>query len=100
MRLATLNTSDGDRVVGVIDDGDDTRFVDLSAADNSIPRSLKALLEQSDGLSRATTAMSAATASGAFVTGRLRAPIVSPGKVICIGLNYRDHAIDSVQCHP
>jgi 2-keto-4-pentenoate hydratase/2-oxohepta-3-ene-1,7-dioic acid hydratase in catechol pathway len=95
MRLATLNTSDGDRVVGVTGDGDETRFVELSAADNSIPHSLKALLEQSDGLSRAATAMSAATASGAFVTGRLRAPIVSPGKVICIGLNYRDHAIES-----
>ena len=26
---------------------------------------------------------------------RLRAPITRPGKVICIGLNYRDHAIES-----
>src|SRR5262249_58170866 len=30
-----------------------------------------------------------------FVTGRLLAPVQSPGKVICIGLNYRDHAAES-----
>ena len=32
---------------------------------------------------------------GPFVTGRLLAPIADPSKVICIGLNYRDHAIET-----
>ena len=26
---------------------------------------------------------------------RMRAPILRPGKIICVGLNYRDHAIES-----
>ncbi len=30
-----------------------------------------------------------------FVTGRLLAPIQQPGKIFCIGLNYRDHAIET-----
>ena len=29
------------------------------------------------------------------MTGRLLAPIADPSKVICIGLNYRDHAIET-----
>ena len=31
---------------------------------------------------------------------RLRAPIPSPGKIICIGLNYRDHAAESKMALP
>ena len=31
---------------------------------------------------------------------RLRAPVPRPGKVVCIGLNYRDHARESGQPLP
>ncbi|WP_248958054.1 fumarylacetoacetate hydrolase family protein [Sphaerisporangium perillae] len=34
------------------------------------------------------------TADGG-VTGRVGAPIARPGKVVCIGLNYRDHAAET-----
>lgn len=95
MRLATLKTSDGDRVVSVIFNNGESQFVDLTSIDNEIPRSLKALLSQTDGLLRAAAASEKGAEAGQFITGRLRAPIVSPGKVICIGLNYRDHAIES-----
>lgn len=95
MRLATLKTSDGDRVVSVIFNDGESHFVDLTSIDNEIPRSLKALLSQTDGLLRAAAASEKGAEAGQFITGRLLAPIVSPGKVICIGLNYRDHAIES-----
>lgn len=95
MRLATLSTNDGDRVVSVIFDGGESHFVDLTAVDNEIPRSLKALLSQTDGPLRAAAASEKGAEAEQFITGQLRAPIVSPGKVICIGLNYRDHAIES-----
>lgn len=95
MRLATLrmNGTDGEfRVVGV---GGDGQFVDLQAVDAGLPKSLKALLAQQDGLDRATAAIEKGISNGTFVTGTLQAPIVSPGKVICIGLNYSDHAAES-----
>ena len=92
MRLATLQTERGPRVVGVALDG---RFVDLCEVDAKLPTSLRAILSAADGLTAAAHALAAGLSKGPFATGRLLAPIADPGKVICIGLNYRDHAIET-----
>jgi 2-keto-4-pentenoate hydratase/2-oxohepta-3-ene-1,7-dioic acid hydratase in catechol pathway len=44
----------------------------------------------------------AAVAGGGLpeVSGRLGAPIARPGKVVCIGLNYSDHAAETGQAPP
>jgi 2-keto-4-pentenoate hydratase/2-oxohepta-3-ene-1,7-dioic acid hydratase in catechol pathway len=73
----------------------DGKFVDLAATEPDLPRDLKALLAQDDGLARARWAADKGLKAGLFVEGRVLAPLLSPGKVICIGLNYRDHAIES-----
>lgn len=95
MKLATLSLNGQERVVGVIGDADAPRFVDLAEMDAALPRSLRGLLTMSDGLARAAQALAAGTAAGRFCTGRLLAPLPDPGKIICIGLNYRDHARES-----
>lgn len=92
MRLATLQTAQGPRVVGVALDG---RFVDLCDIDPKLPTTLKGILEADQGLMAAASALAAGMTKGPFVTGRLLAPIANPSKVICIGLNYRDHAIET-----
>jgi 2-keto-4-pentenoate hydratase/2-oxohepta-3-ene-1,7-dioic acid hydratase in catechol pathway len=92
MRLATLQTETGPRVVGVALDG---RYVDLCQIDVKLPTTLKAILAADQGLMAAANALAAGLAKGPFVTGRLLAPISDPGKVICIGLNYRDHALET-----
>ena len=92
MRLATLQTETGPRVVGVALDG---RYVDLCQIDPKLPSTLKAILETDQGLMAAANALAAGLAKGPFVTGRLLAPISDPSKVICIGLNYRDHALET-----
>ncbi len=92
MRLATLQTENGPRVVGVALDG---RFVDLGQIDAKLPTTLKAILATDQGLMAAANALAAGLAGGPFVTGRLLAPISDPSKVICIGLNYRDHALET-----
>lgn len=91
MRLATIATPTGPRVAAVRDG----KFVDLATAEPDLPRDLKALLAQDDGLARARWAADKGLKAGVFVEGRVLAPLLSPGKVICIGLNYRDHAIES-----
>ena len=95
MKLASLETSAGIRVVAVDQQNGETRFLDLQAIDDSLPLSLKALLAQDGGIPRAAAAVRHESAAEHFVTGTLRAPIIKPGKVICIGLNYRDHAAES-----
>jgi 2-keto-4-pentenoate hydratase/2-oxohepta-3-ene-1,7-dioic acid hydratase in catechol pathway len=91
VRLATISTSTGPRVAAVRDG----RFIDLQGADPDLPRSLKGVLALEDGLNRARWAADRGAQSGLYLSGTLLAPIPDPGKVICIGLNYRDHAAES-----
>jgi 2-keto-4-pentenoate hydratase/2-oxohepta-3-ene-1,7-dioic acid hydratase in catechol pathway len=95
MKLATLATPAGDRLVGVVGDPAKPQYVDLCAVDRSLPATMKSLLAAKDGLQNAAFAILKGTRDKTFVEGKLRAPIPDPGKVICIGLNYRDHAAES-----
>jgi 2-keto-4-pentenoate hydratase/2-oxohepta-3-ene-1,7-dioic acid hydratase in catechol pathway len=92
MRLGTLLTADGPKLVGATLDN---RCVDLCAVDPQLPTTLKATLAHSEGLAAAAGALAHGLSRGPYVTGKLAAPIGEPGKVICIGLNYRDHAAES-----
>jgi 2-keto-4-pentenoate hydratase/2-oxohepta-3-ene-1,7-dioic acid hydratase in catechol pathway len=100
MRLATVQTPQESRVVGVHNDSGTDRFVDLSAADPALPKSLFAILALSDGLDQARAAFAKGISAKQFVTGTLLAPLPVPGKVFCIGLNYRDHALETKQQIP
>lgn len=71
------------------------RFIDLHFADPSLPGTMRPLLGLENGLVRAAAALAAGESSGRFVEGRLQAPVPDPAKVLCIGLNYRDHAAES-----
>lgn len=92
MRLATLETAAGVRIVGVSAQG---KYVDLQQVDASLPNCVKSLLALPDGLDRARRALALGEQQEKFCDGRLLSPIPKPGKVICIGLNYRDHAEES-----
>ena len=91
MRLITYQGQNGPRIAGAGEGG----YVDLNQADPGLPTSLKLLLEQgSEGLRRAQ----AAIAGGRVLDQQpdeLLAPVPDPEKVICIGLNYADHAAES-----
>jgi len=67
--------------------------VDLVATDSSISSSIREILA-GDQLAKASAA--AADDSAVLVSdAELRAPIADPQKIVCIGLNYRNHAIES-----
>lgn len=92
MKLATLMTDRGPRVVGLALDG---RFVDLCAVDAKLPSTMREILAAEGGIAAAAHALASGTTKGPFVTGKLLAPVGNPDKVFCIGLNYRDHAIET-----
>jgi 2-keto-4-pentenoate hydratase/2-oxohepta-3-ene-1,7-dioic acid hydratase in catechol pathway len=73
----------------------DGRIVDLCATDSALPKSVRQIL--SGGESAIRAAEKAASSASAVVRDRvgLKSPIVDPPKVVCIGLNYRDHAQES-----
>jgi 2-keto-4-pentenoate hydratase/2-oxohepta-3-ene-1,7-dioic acid hydratase in catechol pathway len=69
-------------------------IVDLVAADPSLPATLIGLIALGDdGLARAAAAAALGPALDRSDV-MLLPPIPEPGKIICIGLNYRDHAAE------
>jgi len=92
MRIATIHTNAGPRAVVVQGD----HYVDIHATDPALPASVRSLLEQGpNALKAAAEAAKRPTAVKHPVAGaKLLAPVPDPHKIICIGLNYRDHAIE------
>ena len=56
---------------------------------------------EQDGLDRLQTAITRGELSAIDITGnRLGPPLKRPGKIVCIGLNYRDHAAEAGMAIP
>jgi 2-keto-4-pentenoate hydratase/2-oxohepta-3-ene-1,7-dioic acid hydratase in catechol pathway len=92
MRLATLATPAGQRPV--LRSGDD--YVDLLAADSSLPASVRGILAAgSDALGAAKRAAEKSKKRTPVAEAKFLAPVPDPNKIICLGLNYRDHALES-----
>jgi len=88
MRLVTYESPTGPRVAGLRDG----RLVDLNQADPRVPHCVKRLLASGlEGLARAAAALAEGPAM-ALDEVRLLPPVPRPEKVICVGLNYADHA--------
>jgi 2-keto-4-pentenoate hydratase/2-oxohepta-3-ene-1,7-dioic acid hydratase in catechol pathway len=101
MRLATLLTSNGPRAAALLGGVNGDRYVDLSATDASIPNSVKAIIADPALLKAAAAAIARPNAvTVAVATATHLAPVPDPQKVVCIGLNYRDHAIESKMAIP
>lgn len=90
MKLVTYKSDHGVRVAGLRGDA----IVDLQQADPALPSCPKALLAQGpEGIRRAEKALAIGRPLDRSVS--LVAPIPNPEKVICVGLNYADHARES-----
>jgi 2-keto-4-pentenoate hydratase/2-oxohepta-3-ene-1,7-dioic acid hydratase in catechol pathway len=88
MRIVTFQQSGKTPEPGVIVDG---KVVSLAGA--GYPDVLSLIMAGDAGLQAARSARPSAGVDLGSV--KLLAPIPRPGKVICVGLNYRDHAIES-----
>ncbi len=93
MRLVTFSHPSGPRLGLRLGDV----MVDLKAAAPGLPCSMKALLALGDaGLEavREAAATAPASAQVRFSSVRLLPPVPDPGKIVCVGLNYVDHAVE------
>ncbi len=97
MKFLTF-VEDGEARLGVVDG---ESVIDLGRADRSIPSSLRVALRAGVDL-RAAAAHVLATDSPRLPLASLTlAPVVpEPGKIICLGLNYYDHAKESGRQKP
>jgi 2-keto-4-pentenoate hydratase/2-oxohepta-3-ene-1,7-dioic acid hydratase in catechol pathway len=89
LRLVTFESS-GVRRVGAHVEND---IVDFAAASPSLPKDMRSFLEAGkSAIQVARDIVASGTSRVPLKSTRILAPISNPEKVICIGLNYVDHA--------
>lgn len=93
MRLVTYASHSGAGPAAVVPSAEGDRVLDLGAIAGSVTQ----LLASDAALAAARAAVEAAdvTALPAFDRAALQAPVV-PGKILCLGYNYRGHVPDGV----
>jgi acylpyruvate hydrolase len=89
MKFTTF-LKDGQPRLGLVDG---TSVIDLNAARPDVPADLRAALTAGVDLAAAARAALASGAARLPLAGLELAPLVpEPGKIVCLGLNYYDHA--------
>ncbi len=97
MRLVAFEEA-GSARLGV---AENNNVVDLAAAAPSLPRDLVGLIAMGRrGLEQAADAAQKATARKPLDGLRLLPPVPRPGKIVCLGLNYADHAAEGGNAKP
>jgi 2-keto-4-pentenoate hydratase/2-oxohepta-3-ene-1,7-dioic acid hydratase in catechol pathway len=92
MRLVTVRTERGPRACGEFEGS----YVDLNDADPGLPATVKGVLALgAEGVRRASAALSLGSVKHDPAKATLLAPVPDPAKIVCLGLNYRDHAAES-----
>jgi 2-keto-4-pentenoate hydratase/2-oxohepta-3-ene-1,7-dioic acid hydratase in catechol pathway len=92
VRWVTVQTENGPRVCGLRQG----EYVDVNAADPEMPSSLRELLALGhEWQRRAWEALARGPVRHDPESATLLAPVCDPRKIICIGLNYSDHAAES-----
>ena len=98
MKLATIQTPHGPRAALATADG----YIDLHATDPGLPTCVKALLAASPAIRKAASEVASSKTAVKYAANavKLLPPVPHPSKVLCIGLNYRDHAIEGGKAIP
>jgi 2-keto-4-pentenoate hydratase/2-oxohepta-3-ene-1,7-dioic acid hydratase in catechol pathway len=101
MRFLSFEAN-GQAGIGWVRDIHATDFVNLTLAAPELPRNLKDLINTPGGFNAADTAARKAAASAvqAISSVTLLPLIPNPGKIVCMGLNYADHAKEGGNARP
>jgi 2-keto-4-pentenoate hydratase/2-oxohepta-3-ene-1,7-dioic acid hydratase in catechol pathway len=101
MRLFSFKGSDGRNGVGaLLKEGADT-FINLCTTDPSIPNSLLEIIQSTEHLDHARLALENPSAIKENINSiTFKSPIENPGKIVCMGLNYADHAKEGGNARP
>ena len=103
MKLVTFHQDGGLRLGALREENGKSFITDLNKANSSLPSDIIAFLEGGDAVRKKAESVlkSIPAASGIPLDSvKLAAPIPRPGKILCIGLNYRDHAAESGMALP
>jgi 2-keto-4-pentenoate hydratase/2-oxohepta-3-ene-1,7-dioic acid hydratase in catechol pathway len=101
MRLFSYQDSNKNKRVGLLRDKDSSEFIDLSATDSSLPDTLLEMIASGQAMSHIAALAKSPTATIKSIQGVQFIPLIDhPGKIICLGLNYADHAAEGGHSRP
>ena len=101
MRLFSYRNKKNEKGIGVLCAKDSQEFVDLCATDSSIPNNLLGLIEIDANLAKAKQALNNPKAVIKNLADiQFDTLIDRPGKIVCMGLNYADHAKEGGNARP
>jgi 2-keto-4-pentenoate hydratase/2-oxohepta-3-ene-1,7-dioic acid hydratase in catechol pathway len=101
MRLFSYKNKKNEKGIGVLCAKGSQQFVDLCATDPSIPNTLLGLIEIDPSLTKAQEALSSPNAVlRSLAEIQFETLIDRPGKIVCMGLNYADHAKEGGNARP
>jgi 2-keto-4-pentenoate hydratase/2-oxohepta-3-ene-1,7-dioic acid hydratase in catechol pathway len=101
MKLFAFQGPDGRESIGALLQSSTDEFIDLCATDPKVPSDLQIIIQDTALLRRANEALhnpGAVRGNTNSITFKL--PIEKPGKIICMGLNYADHAKEGGNARP
>jgi 2-keto-4-pentenoate hydratase/2-oxohepta-3-ene-1,7-dioic acid hydratase in catechol pathway len=101
MRLFSYKNKKNEKGIGVLCAKDSQQFVDLCATDPSIPNNLLDFIEMDASLTKSKQALSNPKAVIRDLSDIQFATLIDrPGKIVCMGLNYADHAKEGGNARP
>jgi 2-keto-4-pentenoate hydratase/2-oxohepta-3-ene-1,7-dioic acid hydratase in catechol pathway len=96
MKLVTFIQNGNQRPGALVTRAGKEMVIDLQQADSALPATIIELLQGGEtALNQAHQAVENAGDGLALESVKLAAPIPNPDKIICIGLNYSDHAAET-----
>ncbi|MCM0036500.1 MAG: fumarylacetoacetate hydrolase family protein [Burkholderiaceae bacterium] len=101
MRLFSYVDKNNQKRVGVLKAAGAQEFVDLAATDATLPKSLLEIIATPGAMARAEQATKSASAVVQSLKGVRFIPLIDrPSKIVCLGLNYADHAAEGGHARP
>ncbi|MDO8692932.1 MAG: fumarylacetoacetate hydrolase family protein [Sheuella sp.] len=101
MRLFSYQDSNNNKRVGLLRAKDSSEFIDLAATDASLPSTLLEIISNGHAMSHIASLANKPAAVIQSIQGVNFIPLVDrPGKIICLGLNYADHAAEGGHARP
>jgi 2-keto-4-pentenoate hydratase/2-oxohepta-3-ene-1,7-dioic acid hydratase in catechol pathway len=98
MRLAMFSLGDASPRPGLV--VRDDRIVDIGKHLADAPRTMIGILESFDGVRDSLRRLVEAGGDHAREEVKLHAPVTRPGKILALGLNYKDHAAEANMALP
>lgn len=100
MRLFSFQRPDGQKRVGILKDSSAKEYLDLNELDPTLPKSLLGILESPEGLKRVAELIKGHNNYQPLINIKFIPLVDRPGKIVCLGLNYADHAKEGGHARP